>query len=105
MKQESLTLAGHAASGLTVGISGVNKLGWFEFISVNASGISVIIGFCSLIFAICFYVVSSIKSSQTDRNKIEIDNLSVNFSDHKEETTKQFDHVNSGINSILDKLG
>lgn len=72
MKQESLTLAGHAASGLTVGISGANKMGWFDFISVNASGISIILGCCSLFCAICFYVVSYRKQSQAGKNKIEI---------------------------------
>lgn len=97
MKQESLTLAGHAASGLTVGISGANKMGWFDYISANASGISIILGCCSLLCAICFYIVSYRKQGQADKNKIEIELIKQTYrSDH--------DELSKSISEIKDLL-
>ncbi len=93
MKQESLTLAGHAASGLTVGISGANKLGWFEFISVNASGISIILGCCSLCCAICFYIVSYLKLSQSDKNKKQIDLMRDLYKEDHDRLTKDISEI------------
>ena len=93
MKQESLTLAGHAASGLTVGISGANRMGWFYFISVNASGISIILGCCSLFCAICFYVVSYRKQGQADKNKIEIEAMKQTYKDDHNELSKSISEI------------
>ena len=97
MKQESLTLAGHAASGLTVGISGANKMGWFDFISANASGISIILGCCSLFCAVCFYIVSYRKQGQADLNKIEIDTM-------KKTYKKNHDQLAQSISEIKDLI-
>lgn len=104
MKQESLTLAGHAASGLTVGISGANKMGWFDFISANASGISVILGCCSLISAICFYIISYRKHTLADENKKTL----AFTKDALASTDKKLDNhiieTRAGLNEILNRL-
>jgi hypothetical protein len=93
LKQESLTLAGHAASGLTVGISGANKMGWFDFISANASGISIILGCCSLLCAICFYIVSYRKQTQADKNKVEIELIKKTYRDDHGELSRTMSEI------------
>ena len=104
MKQESLTLAGHAASGLTVGISGATNLGWFDFISANASGISIILGCCSLCCAICFYIVSYMKLAQADKNTVEIRVIKeVHRRDHDKLTTGMND-MSKDLHEIKDLL-
>jgi len=104
LKQESLTLAGHVASGFTVGISGATKMGWFEFISANASGISIILGCCSLFCAICFYVVSYIKLSQADKNTIEIEVIKeVHKHDH-DKLTQGMTSMSSDMHEIKNLL-
>ena len=70
MKQELSTQLGHVATASTVTIYGANEMGWFEFISANASGISVLIAGCSLFAALCFYAISLRKQNL---NKIEIE--------------------------------
>jgi len=51
-----------------------------------------------------FQYSSNKKLTIAEINKINIDDLSQSFVDHKEETSKQFQHVNAGINEILNKL-
>lgn len=75
MKQEISTQIANASTLVAVSTSGANKLGWFEFISTNAPGISVIIGICSFLAALFFYTISLFKQSQASKNEIEISYL------------------------------
>lgn len=75
MKHEIYTQIANASTLLAVSTSGANKMGWFEFISSNAPGISVVIGFCSFVAAGIFYTISLFKQSQASKNEIEISHL------------------------------
>jgi len=77
LKQELSTQIGHGAVLLAVGTSGVNNISWFDWISANASGISVIIGICSFIAAVTFYTISYLKQSQASKNEIDISKINV----------------------------
>ncbi len=75
MKQEPLTLAGHAAVGFTAGISGGNKLGFFEYVNANAPGITVFIALASFVAAVTFYAFSYRKQQKTETNELRINSL------------------------------
>ena len=72
-------------------------MGWFDFISANAGGISVMIGACSLFCAISFYIVSYRKQVQADKNKNEIEAKKQTYKDDNEELSKS----NSEIKDLL----
>ena len=98
MKQESLKHIGDGALALAVGTGGVSSgLSFLDFINAYAAGLgflsSVIFGIAGLVF----YKLSLNKQNLAQQNKKDLD-------DFKEETTREFKKVNTGIESILDKL-
>ena len=72
MRQELATQLGNAAVVVTASTAGATNLGWFQFISENSNGLSILLGFCSLFAALCFYAISLSKQSQATKNEIEI---------------------------------
>jgi len=85
LKQESLTQAAHAAAVLTGGIYGGNELGFFEYININAPGITVFIALASFFAAITFYTFSYRKQQKTETNELRIKSLEEkqnNMDDH-----------------------
>lgn len=101
MKQETLrTLAdGAIISAISTGISA--KAGWLDVINAYAPAIGAISSvFFGVVGLVCYYL-SYRKSTQSDENKKDIATLQEEFSEHKKETIKQFDSVNSGISKIL----
>ena len=94
MKQELSTQLGHAAVASAVTISGANEFGWFDYISANAGGFSVLIAMCSLLAALCFYAISLRKQNQ---NKIEIEVM-------KKAYKEEYDQLSIRLTEIKDLL-
>jgi len=72
MRQELATQLGNAGIVAATTAAGATNLGWFQFISENSNGLSILLGFCSLFAALCFYAISLSKQSQATKNEIEI---------------------------------
>jgi len=98
VKQESLKHLADGATVFAVGTGGVTgSLKVLDFINAYAAGLgflsSVVFGIAGLVF----YKLSLNKQNLAQQNKKDLD-------DFKEETTREFKKVNTGIESILDKL-
>lgn len=105
MKQE---ITKHIADGATLSAAGLGASSyfeWFVFINANAPGIGILLSFMFGVIGLVFYWLTWKKATLADSNKKEFDKHLIAFNEHKTETSNQFKHVNSGIESILNKLG
>ena len=101
MKQEAVKHLTDGANALVissgVGTSAWGSLEYWDFINTNSAGIGV---FCTLFFglvAFFFNIYNSLKATQADKNKREIEANSKEFKEFARTTEE-------GISKILDQL-
>jgi len=105
VKQENVKSLADGATTLAVSSGASSYFGWFTFINDNAPGIGVLLSLIFGLIGIIFYWLTLKKSTLADENKRGLEANSEKLDVHIEQTNKQFDNVNSGITSILNKLG
>ena len=97
----------HLADGATisaVGSGASSYFGWFEFVNDNAAGIGVLLSFFFGTIGLIFYWLTWKKATLADENKVNLTSHAEKLDGHIVKSDKQFDHVNSGIREILNKL-
>ncbi len=101
MKQEAVRHLKDGANALVissgVGTSAWGSLEYWNFINTNAAGIGVFFTLFFGLVAFVFNVYNSLKATQADKNKKEIDSNSKKFEMFATETR-------AGIDKILDEI-
>lgn len=104
MKQELTKVLADGTVTLAVGGGIATKLGWFEFINVNASALGFLASVFFGVVATLFYLLTYLKATQSDENKKNLEKLELVTSDHIRDTSNSFKKVDNGIKEILTKL-